>query len=76
MCATAAFNNIAFNWGGWGGCLGFFVHLFSLIGTLRLPGFVTFRDGKGRGEVSLRISVTASEAISLVHGAESDNHTM
>jgi hypothetical protein len=27
VCATAA---IAPNWGGWGGCLGFFVHLFSL----------------------------------------------
>jgi hypothetical protein len=30
MCATAAFNTNASNWGGRGGCLGFFVHLFSL----------------------------------------------
>jgi hypothetical protein len=34
MCATAAINTNASIWGGGGDCLGFFVHLFSLVYTL------------------------------------------
>jgi hypothetical protein len=33
MCATAALNPNASNWGGKGGCLGFFIHLFFLAVT-------------------------------------------
>jgi hypothetical protein len=32
MCATAALRDNASNWGGKGGCLGFFEYSFSLVG--------------------------------------------
>jgi hypothetical protein len=37
MCATAALIINASNWGGWGGCLGFFVHLCSLTAEEETP---------------------------------------
>jgi hypothetical protein len=68
MCAIAAHSSNASNWGGRGGCLGFFVHFFSLVIrvfdeiSFRKTGYETifvFRENEGRVSRVLQFRETA-----------------